>query len=568
MTDPSSIPEHITLAQLTTEHPTRARWKNVIENYRLLYRGGDQFLRAAGQQVNARSPQDAMAALSPSAQGMGQRIPRRFLWQFDGETLTKYNARWEQAHANLYIGPAVDYFVHWLFSQPPEVRPCNEGGDKESLEVPDWWEEFSEDCTGGGMSLVDFVRDAFRDSLQAKYTGWLLGKPAADVGAMSQGDAEDADMDGVCITPYSFEEIIDWQKDDAGELEWIVLCKETDVRAFPDPRRHVKVYTVINRAEWKAWEATPPGDGTSNEEIPPRLVGSGAHGLGKVPFVWMEVPEGLWIVNKLAAWQIDLFNKMALLSYGQRVSCYLQPYIKSGEEGAENRIFGEGYLLKLRSGMGDREAEEFGWAVPDVAPLEFTAKQIIEQRDEGFRNIHQMSLAVDSQAVGAIARSGVSKVEDRRASEIILAGYGGYVRDAIIRTANLISEIQGDDSDWECVGFDSFAVSSLEEELQTAALVQTFDLKSPTFDKALRKSIANRVLGHIDEGTRQQIESEINDAVDEAQEQDSIGTVPNEAPIGAAGGQPGSPDVKPPKPGLVEQPPAPPGPPIKKDKVK
>jgi hypothetical protein len=553
----------VTYAQLTTEHPERIYWKGAWLNYRLLYEGGKKMLDSAGQSAT-QGRTDAVGLSSPVAGLLQQnKIPRRFLYQLEGEPTVKYNARWERAFYIGYIGAIIDYFRHWLFSQPPEIRPCIEDAevdandDPRPPEVPDWWEDFFNDCTGSGKGLIDFLRDVFLDVLVCQRAGWLIGSPSADVGSMTQGDAEDAGVDGVVLTPYTAEEIVDWQHNDAGELDWVVLRKQHDIREFPGVRKRTEVYTHVDRNEWHAWEVNP-------EKVLTDL-GGAVHGLGKVPFVWLQIPEGLWPANKLFSWQVDLFNKSNMLSHGQLMSMFLQPVITSSEEGASGRIFGEGTVVQLRSGGKDRDAEKFEWVGADSAPLEFNALQIKEQRDEGYRIVHQMSLAVDSQAVGAIARSGVSKVEDRRASEVILAGYGTYVRDAIIRTANLISKIQGDDTEFECVGFDNFAVSSLEEELQTAALMQTFDLGSPTFDKTLKKNLANRVLGHIDEATRTVIEEEIDAGVEQQSEQDAFEQDAGNAQTVAAVQQAQDPKVEPGQGGAPPQPPkakppVPPGP--------
>lgn len=240
------------------------------------------------------------------------------------------------------------------------------------------------------------------------------------------------------------------------------------------------------------------------------------HGLGVVPFVQIEIPPGMWIANKLASWQVDLFNKVNMLSYAQLMGCFLQPYIKSPEDGASNRIFGEGVLLHLRS--TERGEEDFGWKSPDVGPLEHLWDQIKEMRDEGYRISHQMALAVDATAINAVGRSGASKVEDRRSTEIILGGYGAFVRDAIVRTANIISLIVGDEVKWQCDGFDNFDVSSLNEELQNAGLVDSLGIPSPTFEKKLKTQIAYRLLEREDEQTRDDVAKEIEEAIDQKNE--------------------------------------------------
>jgi hypothetical protein len=486
----------LTYEDLTREHPEREQWLPKIADYRLLYRGGEEFLRAAGETTVTRAQRSTTtltAAYSDFMALKGRR--RRFLHQLEGEPDTKYYSRWERAHYIGYLGAIVDFYVHWLFSQPPVIRPADG-------EHPDWWLDFFNGAAGN-VDFQAFVRDQVRDCLIARKAGWLISSPADT-------------SERVQLRAYAFEEMLDWQCDAQGELEWIVLKKCENRRSFPEGRVQVETFTYVDRQKWRSWEAVRGNEATQLE-----VIGDGVHGLGEVPFVMLEIPYGLWPSNKLASWQTDLFNKMSMLSYGQLVSCFLQPFLKTNDDTSDARVFGEGILLKLKAGDGDQKPEEYGWASPNVDPLRFCSEQLKEQRDEGYRIVHQMSLAVDSQAIGAIARSGASKIEDRRASEIILSGcYGNVTREAMVKTLNLVSKIMGDNLEWQVDGYDNFQVSSLDEELATAALVANFDIQSATFKKELQKNIATgRVLGHLSEQTKKQIEQEIEEAVDLAEEQ-------------------------------------------------
>lgn len=562
----------ITMEQLGQEHPERMTWKSAYPDYQLAYKGGLEFKRAAGMSTAtlASSVQSLTSALPLMDAMSGRR--RRFLFQLEGEPDTKYVSRWEKCYYIPYAAAIIDYFRHWLFSQPPVVRPAMDPLPKaparpvvafnrnpppppsppvapqldangqpkplpvpeppppldtlpelpEQPEPPEWFAGFAKNASGSGASFLDMAKDLFGDVLILRRAGWLIGRPDADIGAEGEADA-DEDAPPVTLTPYNAAEILDWQEDASGELEWVLLSKKQTRREFPGTRKQVEIRTYVDRDSWGAWEVLKD---TSSGKDSATLIAKGEHGLGCVPFEWLTVPEGLWAMNKLFAWQIDLFNAMSMLSFSTQVACFLQPFIKSneGSESATNRILGEGILLSLRAGDQTRDGEEFGWAVPEVAPLEFQSKRLIEQRDEGYRIAHQMSLAVDSQAIGAIARSGTSKIEDRKATEIILAAFGGYLRAFLIRTLNRISQILGDDTKWTVDGYDNFEVSSMEEELQTASLAATFDIQSPTFKAELQKQIATgRILGHTDEVIKQQIRNEIDDAVMAKHVQEQMG---------------------------------------------
>lgn len=529
---------NITVEQLNQEHPQRSFWLQAYLDYELLYKGGLDFKRAAGRNsLTIAAIQGAPATSLDLMANIGRR--RRFLYQLEGEPDTKYISRWERCYYIPYAAAIIDYFRHWLFSSPPNIRPRidmdavrDDNGvaptdeqlaEAEAPEAPDWFDPFMRDCTGSGTSFHDLGKQVFGDVLLYRKAGWVIA--TADMNLSSSVvDVKAKDRSPIALTAFDAKDILDWQEDSNGKLEWILLRRHETCREFPAMRREVETRLFLDRDSWGAWEVTR--DPEAQGDPMPVLIDYGKHNLGEVPFEWMTLPDGMWIMNKLAAWQVDLFNQMSMLSYSQLVACFPQPYIKSaeGSESATTRIMGEGIILQLRAGGDGNNAEEFGWAVTDTGPLEFNAKRILEQRDEGYRIVHQMALAVDSQAIGAIARSGASKIEDRKAAEIMLCGYGGYLRDFQLRTLDKISRLMGDDTEWVVEGYDSFEISSLMEELQTAGLLQTFQIKSPTFNAEMEKSIATgRVLNHADEAMKAKIRNEIQGAYDQLAEQQAMG---------------------------------------------
>lgn len=519
----------ITLETLTRRHPDRVRWEGKWSDYRLLYRGGDDMLRSCGQLVNTRITSTLQTqitnALTPQA--MSGMRNRRFLWQLEGEPDPSYYQLWNRAYYINYYSAIIDYHRHWLFSEDPIIRP-RDGDDH-----PDWWRDFYENANGSGKGFCDFVRDSFLDVLVARRGGWLIGRNTS-VG--SEGDD-----DSVILTPYPAEQIYDWERDSAGELLWVVLGTREMYREFPGERMLVSTYTYVDRSQWKTWQVQRGDQYRKNggpnqkkdaatggtefvndgyyEDDSLQVIGEGVHGLGKVPFVMLEIPEGLWIGDKLAAPCVDIFNKQNRLTNAQLYGCIVQAYLKTSDATKSSVTFGETQLVRIRpadaAGGGE---EDFGWKSPDVGPLEFISRLIAEQRDEIYRIVHQMALAVDSKAIGAIARSGASKIEDRKASEIILAAYGGYVAESMLRTVTLLGEIYGDNTVFTLDGYKDFNVSSLDEEVQVAALALSMGLKSKTAKQEIELRAIGRILDFVDETTKDTIEQETRDAYEQEEE--------------------------------------------------
>lgn len=509
----------VTIQDLRREHPTRERCKYLWEDYRLLYQGGHEFKRAAGVQgwnLIGR-PETIWDSV---ANGFANQRNRRFLYQWEGEPDPVYETLWQRSEYINYVSAIVDYFCQWLFTEPPQINPV------EGSKSPDWFAPFTANATGGGRSFVDFVKDSFLGVLQSQRGGWLIGRDDS-VAAVSAKD------DQVILTPYIANEIFDWQHDCSGELEWIVLCKKQQFRDFPAQREEIETFTYLDRAQWQSWDVVKDGK-TENLTTD----GPVAHNLGKVPFVELAVPPGMWILDKIAQPCIGLYNRWNRLKNAEALACIVQPYLVSSD-GDTSRVVGEGPIMKLRPAVEGKAAEDFGWKTPDTGPLDFIAKQIQEARDEVYRIVHQMSLAVDSKAVGAIARSGASKIEDRRSSQILLAAYGSYVAPAMQRTVMLLSEIYGDNTTWSIDGFKNFDVSSLDDELNTAALAQSLGFKSMTARKRIEMKAIGRILDGEDETTMQVIEEETDDAYEQEQESAAVAQpAPGTAPVSDSLGQP------------------------------
>jgi hypothetical protein len=132
---------------------------------------------------------------------------------------------------------------------------------------------------------------------------------------------------------------------------------------------------------------------------------------------------------------------------------------------------------------------------------------------------------------------------------VILAAFGGYVRETIARTLNLVSKIQGDGTEWSVEGFDDFDVSDLMDELATATTVSALDIHSTTFKREFEKRIATgRLMAQASPAVRAAIEREIDEHYDQVAEGEEEPEEPDEGPETAppAAEEPPAPETAPP----------------------
>lgn len=526
--------DDVTPSDLQRQNEEYIKWAVEWQNLRLLYRGGYEFLLAAGGGTSTRASASATSAGEAFLDAMdsdGSRRRRRFLWQFEGEPDVKYVSMWERAFYVNYLGAVLNYFRHWLFSKEPAIRPTpqivnNPVTGKDETVIPDaplWWPRFSANATGGGKSFHDFMKDVFLEALLLRRAGWMVGSPPLDPAFaaslegqyVTQAQAEELGLTDSLLTPFTAEEIVDWQRDAAGELQWVIVRKQQQVREFPRQRQAVDVWTYMDRQRWRSWRVA--GDKASQQL---QVLGDGSHDLGHVPFIMFELPHDLWVTNQIAAQCVDIFNRQNRLSNVLQLSCFPQAVLTTPDPSARNRIMGDGVLLELMSRPPDQGGNEtLTYVTPPIGPWEFIQRATDAAVQELYRAVHQLSLAVDTKAVSSVARSGVSKQEDRKSIEVILTAFGGYMRETIIATLNLVSKVQGDNTEWSVDGFDDFDVTDLMDELSQFASVQTAQVNSPTWNREMEKRFATgRILGHASPATRDAIEREIDAHYDQQKE--------------------------------------------------
>jgi hypothetical protein len=518
---------------------------------RALYAGGARLLR---------DPK-VLERLFPSHSNEDQRI---------------YKQRKDRAHYYPYAGTIIDHLLAGLGTDP--LRVSFDEVDKETgvRTLPDdaeWWAKWVTDVTDsaerpadygleatgedddeddeGGTTLHHFNVDVLREALQVR-TAWVLADlPADDDETRAPRDPDDPLPDPyLCLVPA--EQVIDWQTNARGELQWCIVMTQEQIRATPKDRRGKVRHTFVmwDAEAWAKYEIdVDPNVPISDETVVP-LVGTGAHGFKRVPFERLTLPEGMHAMGKLHSLAREHFNKRCAMSWAEYKALFAVLYEFLGPEDkgglptataqndsnrAVNQLRGQGYT-QVRG--GDDRAEYIG---PDTAPFEQARESCNDAMREMHRVMFSMALSVDMDSA-AKSQSGESKSQDAASTAVLLDALGTLIRKFMRRLLVLASLGRGEAvPPCRTEGLEQFDVAGVEDAIaQAVEFFNGIPQLSPTVKELALAKVYARYLGDLDPDDITKVRAEIKDGIKAEEDAAAMMLVPP----GATG-----PGGKPPAPG-------------------
>lgn len=457
-----------------------------------------------------------------------EAIMLRLFPRHTDETEAVYRERRKRAFFIPYPGEIVGDLVAQLAQDPVRVT-----GDPKPEEF--YTETFFEDMDRRGMNLTAYVQSRVREALVVR-TAWTLvdlpprpGSPE-EVGEEegrrieSLKDEEDAGLLRAYVVPLEAECVTDWEEDDEGELVWVCIHRRLHRRAMPGVTpRCVDRFTYYTEAEWAVFEVA------YDEEKPPKEtdvftpVRTGTHSFGDVPVVRLQVPDGLWALDKLHAIAKAHFNQRNAFSWSQfkhlfpLLTAYLGPEVGSGGEvpseaqadpgRATAQVYGTGRVHVF----GSKDRLEY--TSPDASVFATAAGDLKDLRDEMHRVTSTMASTIDN-TPSAVGRSGESKAQDKSSREVVLAAIGTLAVEHLRELLTLVAQGRGDTNasarSWVVMGLREFDSVSASEAVADAQVVEGLTIPSPTFWRLYRANLAARILrSETDPATLDKIRKEI-----------------------------------------------------------
>lgn len=495
-----------------------------------------------------------------------------------------YEARKARAHYYPYAGTIIDHLLAGLGTDPLRVsfdEVDDETGERTIDKAAEWWERWVSDVTDsaerpsdygltskagedddddeGGTTMHHFIVDVLREALQVR-TAWVLADlpevdPDDDARKPAPDPGDPLPDPYLCLVPA--EQVIDWQTNARGELQWCIVMTQEQVRATPKDRRSEVRHTFIvwDAEAWAKYQIDvdplqPPND----EQIVPE-VGSGAHGFKRVPFERLTMPEGMHAMGKLHSLAREHFNKRCAMSWAEYKALFavLYEYLGAEDKGglptataqqdgnrATNQVRGQGFT-QVR-GADDR-AEYVG---PDTAPFTEARESCNDAMREMHRVMFSMALSANMDSA-AVKRSGESKEQDGATTAVLLDAFGTLIRKFMRRLLVLASLGRGEAvPPSRTEGLEQFDVAGVEDAIaQAVEFFNGVPQLSPLVKELALAKIYTKYLGDVAPEQVTKIREQIRDGMQAEEDLKQMQLVPP----GATG-----PGAKPPKPGAAPVP--------------
>jgi len=459
-------------------------------------------------------------------------LMKRLFPKHRNEAPEVYRERCDRAFYFPYAGTIVDHLVAGLGSDPLTIEPSSNAEGEDAPPLDEWWKDFLEDVSppeGKRQSAQRLMMEVVREALICRRSWILVDLPQTPEDGVTIDSVLAQEKAGL-LDPYAVrveaEYVIDWQKDNNGELEWVLICDSEQRRnSLRDKRGLVtNTYTFYDRVGWVQYRITYDPKEPPKPETPVAFLAEGPHSFNKVPFVCVEIPEGLWAMGKLESLAREHFNKRCATAWAEYKSLFAILYeflgpeddvgtmpvsaAQEDENRALSQVRGQGYS-QVRG--KDDDARFIG---PDVAPFKESRESAAQIMQEMFRVMYSMALSADMDSK-ALNRSGDSKKADEAVTRVVLAALGVYGREGLHDVKVLVERARGKELDAKVCGAENFSDVDVKAAIEEAVeVLNGLPMKSHTFlQKYLIKVYTLLLGGELTENDRAAIREEVTEMV-------------------------------------------------------
>jgi len=328
----------------------------------------------------------------------------------------------------------------------------------------------------------------------------LVDFPRLNVVAGTRAEEDELGLSRAYLIPFRAEDVINWELDDDGNFEWVVVRSSRLRKPQIDEAdwRNETRWTYYDKHTFKNYCRASDDDEIVLED-------QGTHGLaklGQVPLFGLRISEGLWMLNRAGSLQLEHFNKSNALSWALTMGLFAMPVVYSDREWSQ--MVGESYYIQL--GPEDK----FGWSEPEGKVYQIAADNLVRLQEEIYRVccLTQAGAALDVTG----RQSALAKQRDFSITQEMLRAYGDAIKEQIRRVLHAIEHAREDGIDIDVVGMDEFDIADFGTELEDGKQLLELGLVSPTLKKEVFKKLALKYLSDAKQPLKDRIVAEIEAA--------------------------------------------------------
>lgn len=392
-----------------------------------------------------------------------------------------FNARVERFSYHDHVGGAVDWYLAAMFEKPADVRLAE--GKKLAAAQEPFYEGFAEDCDRAGTSFEELFRDVLKDILVFGASYVLQDLPPKGEYANAAEEQQAGALNPYLCT-FDPRQAINYQLDRYGALDWIVFATRTVRGASPlTGQQVVDSWYIYERKTFAVYERIVPADeNTTPDDAEAVLVRSGEHAMADrnvCPVVKVDVPEGMWLLNRAYLPAIDHLNTDNVLGWALTMAALAMPVIMT--DATIEPSLSEAGFIKLP------KDSSYTWTEPAGTSFEHLAERARSLVEDIYRAFYLVAQARTQEATPT-AQSGLSKQMDMMPSKKVMNLFGDLLRAVMVQVLNRVSHIRGDELEWDVRGFE-FPETPADSEIKTASDAMALGIPSITVEKELYKKV-------------------------------------------------------------------------------
>ncbi len=396
---------------------------------------------------------------------------------------------------------------------PMQALPPQRQAAMTPAQADEFYDQFEQNCDRAGTPLLETVREFYKNLLIFGRASMLVDMPPSGQYATLK-EQQDAHALDPFLVNYDPRQMINYQKDETGRLVWCIFSSRLEVTENPfEEAKVTDNWYYFDRTQWAHYKReVPKGERVAPDAAVANRAGYGNHALSDkdtVPVIYLELPKGLWLVNRAYSVTKEHLNTANALSWALYMACLAMPVIKM--DGDLNLTLSEAGYIKL-----PKDAD-YSWSEPEGKSFEHMAKRLDTLKEELFRSFYLISQARSNSATAGAA-SGVSKQQDMMPSKKVLNLFGDVMRAMIQALYTYVSWSRGDEYAWDVRGL-NFPEGPPNEEIDTVAGAMALGIPSLAFEKELYKKAVMATIPDMNPKKKAEIFKEIEVAPSSADAQ-------------------------------------------------
>ncbi len=464
---------------------------------------------------------------------------KKFIGQMIGESTPRYNERLKCASYIPYLSEVIDNFSSALFSQELTIHAASDADDPDtigSVPDPEYYQSFARNADLKGTSFARLMRQVFPEALLKGKC--LLGldfpKKDAQFEVLTRADEEALGLDRAYAYHIPVEQLLDFEYNQFGSFAWCILHRSISDRSSPAKPRNTyyeefKLWNRDSETGLVSWQLYRTGEFKIGQKIPDEqpieCVDEGVTSFKQIPIMELVLPDGLVVGTRIGALCKEHMNRRTALNSAQNKSLVAIPVVKLGSEigspggilpseAQQNINRGNDPVAKFNSMgflvLGAGDSMEF--VEPAGHAYKLIADSLIATRDELFRVVGQMAASTHNVSY-SVGRSGASKQQDKKSTDILLTSYGAYARTFGLQIYNAISAARNEAIVWTASGLDSYDTSNHEDVVRESLQLDAVSIPSKTFKAHYKLRTALSLVPNLSHDTVELIRKEIIEGV-------------------------------------------------------